>query len=154
MSTQSNLFLAVLVCFWCAAGAHDGYSERFAIYVPEVYNIYWQPYMSTTELIFREYLRRRSRIASSRSDENGQDQWPIFSKLRKVTGRSFPQQETGEIKDVSVTVSRPKCSSDTPGGFPQVTASFHLEESAHKSTCIFREKGGYFLKNGQFRRLS
>jgi hypothetical protein len=114
--------------------------------------------MSTTELIFREYLRRRSRIASSRSDENGQDQveaeWPIFSKLRKVTGRSFPQQETGEIKDVSVTVSRPKCSSDTPGGFPQVTASFHLEESAHKSTCIFREKGGYFLKNGQFRRLS
>ncbi len=35
MSTQSNLFLALLVCFWCAAGAHDGYSERFAIYLPE-----------------------------------------------------------------------------------------------------------------------
>ena len=103
-----------------------------------------------TELIFREYLRWRSRIASSGSDENGQDQveseWPIFSKLRKVTGRSFPQEETGELKDVSVTVSRPKCSSDTPGGFPQVTASFQFEESAHKSTCIFREKGRKFLK--------
>ena len=24
--------------------------------------------------------------------------------------------------------------------------SFHLKESGHKSTCIFREKGGYFLK--------
>jgi hypothetical protein len=129
------------------------------IYLSQVYKIY--PYILRYEYNradFQRILRRVNRIASSRSDENGQDQveaeWPIFSKLRKVTGRSFPQEETRELKNISVTVSRPKCSSDTPGGFPQVTASFHSEESAHKSTCTFREKGRNFLKKGQFRRLS